>query len=72
MVRDADFRTQLHEIEAPTLVICGTEDAVTTVEDGKFMQEQIPNAQLKSFYAAHLSNVEAAAEFNQALLDFLK
>lgn len=72
MVRDADFRTQLHEIEAPTLVICGTEDTVTTVEDGKFMQEQIPNAQLKAFYAAHLSNVEAATEFNQALLDFLK
>jgi len=71
-VRDADFREQLGAIKAPTLIVCGSADAVTTPEHGRFMQQHIAGAQLLELHAAHLSNVEAGAAFTQALLDFLQ
>ncbi|WP_417705133.1 3-oxoadipate enol-lactonase [Pseudomonas sp.] len=70
-VRDADFREQLGAIRAPTLIVCGSGDPVTTTEDGRFMQARIAGAELVEFHAAHLSNVEAGVAFTQALLDFL-
>ena len=70
-VRDGDFREQLGLIQAKTLIICGTGDAVTTPEDGRFMQARIKDAQVIDFHAAHLSNVEAGDAFTQALLNFL-
>jgi 3-oxoadipate enol-lactonase len=70
-VRDADFREQIRAIQAPTLVVCGDVDAVTTVEHGRFLQSGIPAAELLVLHAAHLSNVQAAAEFTQGLLAFL-
>lgn len=71
-VRDADYREQIAAITAPTLVVCGSHDAVTTPEHGRFMQERIPGAELVEFHAAHLSNVEAGDAFSQAVLAFLK
>jgi 3-oxoadipate enol-lactonase len=71
-VRDGDFREQLGQIEAKTLIICGTGDAVTTPEDGRFMQQRIAGAQQVDFHAAHLSNVEAGDAFTDALISFLK
>lgn len=71
-VRDADFREQLGAIKAPTLIVCGSADPVTTPEHGRFMQAQIAGAQLVEFHAAHLSNVEAGAAFTQAVLEFLQ
>lgn len=71
-VRDADFREQLGAIQAPTLIVCGTADAVTTPEHGRFMQQRIAGAQLIEFPAAHLSNVEAGDGFSRALLAFLR
>lgn len=70
-VRDGDFREQLGLIQAKTLIVCGTGDAVTTPEDGRFMQARIKDAQVVDFHAAHLSNVEAGDAFTQALLNFL-
>ncbi|MFN3769292.1 MAG: 3-oxoadipate enol-lactonase [Ectopseudomonas guguanensis] len=70
-VRDADFREQLGSIVAPTLIVCGSGDPVTTTEHGRFMQQRIAGAELVEFHAAHLSNVEAGVAFTQALLDFL-
>lgn len=71
-VRDADFRQQLAAIKAPTLIVCGTADAVTTPEHGRFMQQRIAGAQLVELHAAHLSNVEAGEAFTAALLAFLQ
>ncbi|HBB22962.1 MAG TPA: 3-oxoadipate enol-lactonase, partial [Pseudomonas sp.] len=71
-VRDADFREQLGAIKAPTLVVCGTQDPVTTVEHGQFMEQRIACAKRVDFDAAHLSNVEAGDAFTQAVLDFLR
>jgi 3-oxoadipate enol-lactonase len=70
-IRDVDFRAELRTISAPTLIICGTHDPVTTVEDGRFMAERIAGSMLIELPAAHLSSVEAANEFNEALLRFL-
>lgn len=70
-VRDADFREQIRAIQAPTLVVCGDADAVTTVEHGRFLQSGIPAAELRVLPAAHLSNVQAAAQFTQGVLAFL-
>lgn len=69
-VRDADFRSQLKNITSKTLIIAGKEDLVTTVEDAKFMQKEIPNAELKVLNAAHLSAVECAEEFSEVILTF--
>ena len=70
-VRDGDFREQLGSIKAKTLIVCGSDDAVTTPDDGRFMQERIAGAEIVVFHAAHLSNVEAGDAFTQALLKFL-
>ncbi len=70
-VRDADFREQLGNINLPLLMVCGSEDAVTTPADGRFIVERVAGAQLIEFHAAHLSNVEAGDAFSQAVLDFL-
>lgn len=70
-IRDADFRDEIQRITAPTLIIAGTHDPVTTVADGAFMQEKIANARLCELPAAHLSAVEAADAFAHALNTFL-
>lgn len=71
-VRDADFREQLGSIAAPTLIVCGSGDPVTTPEHGRFMAERIAGARLVEFHAAHLSNVEAGEAFSRAVVDFLR
>ncbi|MBB1521047.1 3-oxoadipate enol-lactonase [Aquipseudomonas guryensis] len=70
-VRDADFREQVATITAPTLIVCGTADVVTTLEHGRFLQAHIRGAELVEFHAAHLSNVEVGERFTHQVLDFL-
>ncbi|TWC30537.1 3-oxoadipate enol-lactonase [Pseudomonas sp. SJZ079] len=70
-VRDADFREQLGAIQAPTLIVCGSADPVTTPADGQFMAARIGNSKLIELHAAHLSNVEAGELFSRAVLEYL-
>ncbi|WP_439851751.1 3-oxoadipate enol-lactonase [Pseudomonas syringae] len=70
-VRDADFREQVAGINLPTLVVCGTGDAVTTPADGRFIAERIQDAQIVELPAAHLSSVEAGEAFTAPVLAFL-
>jgi 3-oxoadipate enol-lactonase len=42
----ADLTTRINSITVPVLVIAGAQDPVTTVVDGQFMQEQIPESEL--------------------------
>jgi 3-oxoadipate enol-lactonase/4-carboxymuconolactone decarboxylase len=70
-IRDADFRDDIRRITAPTLIITGSHDPVTTVSDGQFMQQAIPDAQLVELPAAHLSAVESADAFARTLNTFL-
>ncbi|QBO58638.1 3-oxoadipate enol-lactonase [Chryseobacterium salivictor] len=69
-VAGADFREQLHHLEVPTLIIAGTKDEVTTVEDGKFIQKRTPIESLVTLDAAHLSNMEHPEEFAKHIIHF--
>jgi len=71
-VRDADFTNEVSEISVPTLIISGTEDLVTTVKDGDFLMEKIPNSILAAFKTAHISNIEKAEDFTKLLIEFIK
>lgn len=62
----------LSRIDVPTLVIVGTEDAITPPSDAEAMAVKIEGSRLVRVEgAAHLSNVERPEEFNRALVDFV-
>lgn len=67
----ADLRGAIHAITAPTLVIAGAADPVTTVADAEALRSAIPGAIVAALPASHISNVEAPAAFTQVLLHFL-
>jgi 3-oxoadipate enol-lactonase len=67
----ADLRDAVHRIEAPTLVIAGEQDPVTTVADGAWLCERIAGARLATVPGSHISNVEAPAAFTRALREFI-
>ena len=71
-VRDMDQRSQLPSIRSRTLVIGGSHDPATPPAMGRGIADAIPGAQYIELSAAHLSNIEAADAFNNALSDFLK
>jgi 3-oxoadipate enol-lactonase len=70
-VRDMDQRADLGKITAPTLVVFGSEDQVTTPEDAEVLVNGIRSARRLRLHAAHLSNVEAAAAFTSGVVEFL-
>jgi 3-oxoadipate enol-lactonase len=70
-VRDMDQRETIKGIRLPTLVLSGTQDAVTPLAEGRFLAERIPGARFTEVNAAHLSNWEAAEEFNREVMNFL-
>ena len=71
-IRDADFRPDIHAIAVPTMVIAGSHDPSTPPEDGRFLADNIAGSRFVELPTAHLSNVEAADEFNAALRSFLE
>jgi 3-oxoadipate enol-lactonase len=66
-----DQRKLVENIRVPTCVIAGEHDPATTLEDAKFLEARIPGATLAPLPAAHISNVETSAQFNQVVIDFL-
>jgi 3-oxoadipate enol-lactonase len=70
-IRDMDQWAALPAIRCPTLVVAGTHDVATPAVDGRRMAHAIPGAEYAALDAAHLSNVEADAAFNAAVLEFL-
>jgi 3-oxoadipate enol-lactonase len=69
-LRDVDLREAIAAIRLPTLVIGGTRDVATQPADTHAVAERIPGARYAEFDTAHLSNIEAAAEFNAEILRF--
>lgn len=62
----------LDEISIPTLIICGREDAVTPLDESKFMNKNIKGSVLHVINnAGHVSNLEEPAKFNKLLRNFL-
>lgn len=70
-LRDMDQRASVRAVRAPTLVVAGASDRATPPQDARFLADAIPGARLVELAAAHLSNVEAAADFTRELLAFL-
>lgn len=70
-LRDSDLIAGTAQIKVPTLVIAGSQDPATPPEQGRFLAGRIAGARYVELPASHLSNIEAAEQFNAALLDFL-
>src|SRR5262245_37339837 len=70
-VRDMDHRALLPKVAVPTLVVAGRHDPATVLPAGEYVRDNIPGAALKVLEAAHISNIEQTAAFNQAVLEFL-
>ncbi|HYD62202.1 MAG TPA: 3-oxoadipate enol-lactonase [Noviherbaspirillum sp.] len=71
-VRDADLREEVRNIAVPTLVIAGSGDIPTPSSDAAYLAGTIPGARYVELEAAHISNLQQPARFNEALLSFLK
>lgn len=62
----------LSHIIAPTLILVGSEDALTPVADSELMHREIGGSRLKIIEGAgHVSNLERLEEFNRPLIEFL-
>jgi 3-oxoadipate enol-lactonase len=71
-LRDADLRSVASRVRAKTLIVTGLHDIATTPADGTWLANAIAGARLVELDAAHLSNVERAEAFNDAVLAFLE
>jgi 3-oxoadipate enol-lactonase len=72
-IRRLDHLEKLHKINAPTLILVGSEDQGAPVSASEAMRDRIREARLCVIpSAAHLSNIEQAEIFNRELLAFLK
>ena len=71
-VREIDLRDCVSSISTPTCILAGEHDALATVDDARFLQQQIAGSSLVPLSAAHISNMEAAADFTSAVLEFLR
>lgn len=59
-------------IEAPALVVVGTNDGVVAPDIGRFAARQLPNAELLEMsQCGHAPFLEDAATYHDALLRFL-
>ena len=67
----ADLRASVGMITVPTLVIAGEHDPVTTLDDARWLQQQVVGSRLASVPASHISNVEAEQAFTAQLRAFL-
>jgi len=67
-IMELDLTAQLGGIGSPTVVIVGENDPGTPVAAAQTVRDAIPNARLVILPGAlHLSNIEAAPEFDDAL-----
>jgi pimeloyl-ACP methyl ester carboxylesterase len=74
VIRGEDFleSKQLQQIKAPTLIVWGREDGLTLLAEGERLKKDIPNSKLVVFdQCGHFPQIEKAAEFNAAVLEFL-
>jgi 3-oxoadipate enol-lactonase len=70
-IRNMDQRATIRTITAKTLVIGGSKDPATPPAEAELIASSIADAKLVMLEAAHMSNIERAAEFTAALLEFL-
>jgi pimeloyl-ACP methyl ester carboxylesterase len=67
-----DYRESLAQLKVPSLIVVGTDDSYTTVEEAQAMHAIIPGSMLEIFpNIGHLPNLEDEDRFNRHLHDFL-
>lgn len=72
LTSDDGLRDALVDVQAPTLVMVGSQDVLTTQGDSEEIADLIPNSELVVVRGgAHLFMVEQYGSFNRAVLDFL-
>jgi 3-oxoadipate enol-lactonase len=68
-----DTTSALPSVAVPTLILVGEKDVTTPVADSRMMHEKIRGSELHVVPgAAHMSNLENPAFFNEKLMAFLK
>jgi len=68
-----DVMDKVHQIEVPTLVICGTDDDMTPVKYSQYLAGKIAGARLAIFEGgSHLVFLEKPDEVNREMEDFLR
>jgi 3-oxoadipate enol-lactonase len=71
-IRDMDLRERLARIEAPTLVVAGSEDPSTPAEKVRMIASAVRGASYVELDgAAHIANIARPGEFERAVLDHL-
>lgn len=72
-IAQIDFTERLKEIKCPVLVLVGDQDHGTPVAMSEQIRDNLPGAKMQVIAnASHISNVEQAEVFNQAIDAFLK
>ena len=72
-IRDADLRSRLGAIRAPTLVVAGADDPAAPPDKAELICDSIPHARLVVVeQAAHLANVEQPEAVARAVLEHLE
>ena len=73
MAARRDYSDDLSRIDVPALIIVGREDSIRPVADAEFMHQRIRSSQLEIIKdAAHMTNMEQPAVFNDSIVTFLK
>jgi pimeloyl-ACP methyl ester carboxylesterase len=73
MAARRDQTDLLSSINVPTLIVVGSEDAITPPADAEAMSAKIEGSRLVVVEGAgHLSNVEQPEEFSRTLVEFLR
>lgn len=73
MAERPDSSDLLPRLAVPALVVVGAGDTITPPSDSERMAKLLPRATLVTIpNAAHLSNLEQPAQFNEAIQEFLR
>ncbi len=68
-----DYCQGLSSLDLPTLIVVGSDEELTTIDDARLLYELISHAELVVIDGAgHMPNLERDKEFNSALLSFLR
>ena len=67
-----DVSKRLNEIRVPTMVMTGRDDILVPPENSKLIASRIPRAKLVELPGGHLFFTEYPAEFNSAVIEFVK
>jgi 3-oxoadipate enol-lactonase len=73
MLTRPDSAAVLSSVRVPTLIVVGSDDAITPLADAESMHRAIAGSRLVVIPGAgHMSNMEAPQVFNDAVTDFLR